>query len=97
MCSLKNFMLLIVALSPQAAEQAIKNEQDKFLLATFNGADDGVRTRDPNLGKVVLYQLSHIRKCCIPKKEMVGDTGFEPVTPAVSRQCSPAELIALSG
>ena len=27
----------------------------------------------------------------------VGDTGFEPVTPAVSRQCSAAELIALSG
>ena len=27
----------------------------------LNGADDGVRTRDPNLGKVVLYQLSHVR------------------------------------
>ena len=24
-------------------------------------ATDGVRTRDPNLGKVVLYQLSHVR------------------------------------
>ena len=23
--------------------------------------DDGIRTRDPNLGKVVLYQLSHVR------------------------------------
>ena len=28
---------------------------------TFSGADDGIRTRDPNLGKVVLYQLSHVR------------------------------------
>ena len=28
---------------------------------TFNGADNGARTRDPNLGKVVLYQLSHVR------------------------------------
>jgi hypothetical protein len=27
----------------------------------INGADDGVRTRDPDLGKVVLYQLSHVR------------------------------------
>ena len=27
----------------------------------FTGADDGTRTRDPNLGKVMLYQLSHIR------------------------------------
>ena len=26
-----------------------------------NGADNGVRTRDPHLGKVVLYQLSHVR------------------------------------
>ena len=25
------------------------------------GADDGIRTRDPNLGKVVLYKLSHVR------------------------------------
>ena len=25
------------------------------------GAEDGARTRDPNLGKVVLYQLSHFR------------------------------------
>ena len=28
---------------------------------TDDGADDGVRTRDPDLGKVVLYQLSHVR------------------------------------
>ncbi len=27
----------------------------------FDGADDGIRTRDPHLGKVVLYQLSHVR------------------------------------
>ena len=33
----------------------ITSEQD------FTRADDGIRTRDPNLGKVVLYQLSHVR------------------------------------
>ena len=27
----------------------------------FTRATDGVRTRDPDLGKVVLYQLSHCR------------------------------------
>jgi hypothetical protein len=26
-------------------------------------ADDGIRTRDPHLGKVMLYQLSHVRVC----------------------------------
>ncbi len=43
----------------------------------MHGADDGVRTRDPDLGKVVLYQLSHVR--------VVGGTRFELVTPTVSR------------
>ncbi len=28
----------------------------------FPGAGNGIRTRDPNLGKVVLYQLSYSRK-----------------------------------
>ena len=38
---------------------------DYFLLLTaycrFDGAGNGTRTRDPNLGKVVLYQLSYSR------------------------------------
>src|SRR5439155_18234757 len=29
--------------------------------AEHSRAEDGTRTRDPNLGKVVLYQLSHFR------------------------------------
>ena len=29
--------------------------------STFSGADDEIRTRDLNLGKVALYQLSYIR------------------------------------
>jgi len=33
---------------------------DPFLQVR-RGADDGIRTRDPHLGKVVLYQLSHVR------------------------------------
>ncbi len=27
----------------------------------FCGADDEIRTRDPHLGKVMLYQLSYVR------------------------------------
>ena len=41
-------------------------EDEKSRVATTrlesSGADNGARTRDPNLGKVVLYQLSHVRK-----------------------------------
>ncbi len=33
-------------------------------------ADDGIRTRDPHLGKVMLYQLSHVR--------MAQTLGFGP-------------------
>lgn len=29
-------------------------------------ADDEIRTRDPHLGKVMLYQLSHVRTCRDP-------------------------------
>ncbi len=36
--------------------RALKN----FDLILF-GAGDGIRTRDPDLGKVVLYQLSYTR------------------------------------
>ena len=31
----------------------------------FYGAGGGIRTRDPNLGKVVLYQLSYTRILCM--------------------------------
>ena len=30
------------------------------------GAENGTRTRDPNLGKVMLYQLSYFRNCLFP-------------------------------
>ncbi len=40
-----------------------KTGQNKLMtgLLSTDGADDGIRTRDPDLGKVVLYQLSHVR------------------------------------
>jgi hypothetical protein len=40
-----------------------------------NGAEDGTRTRDPHLGKVMLYQLSHFRSfaAALP----AGDGGAE--------------------
>ena len=43
------------------------------------GAEDEARTRDPNLGKVVLYQLSYFRII------NVGEDGFEPPKVKTSR------------
>ena len=34
-------------------------------------AGDEARTRDPNLGRVMLYQLSYSRMCAIPQKRHV--------------------------
>ena len=46
--------------------------------------DEGTRTPDPRLAKAVLSQLSYIPIL----GGGVGLTGFEPVTPALSAQCS---------
>ena len=35
--------------------------QHATMSSKCEGADDGIRTRDPHLGKVMLYQLSYIR------------------------------------
>ncbi len=41
----------------------LKKASRRFVSAgsSCNGADNGIRTRDPHLGKVMLYQLSHVR------------------------------------
>jgi integrase len=60
-----------IAMLPNASEGRTQRPSPAPLL----GADDGIRTRDPNLGKVVLYQLSHVRagprvykpRSCTPK------------------------------
>ena len=44
-------------------------------------ADDGIRTRDPNLGKVVLYQLSYSRNAVLHLHfHPVEVRGIEPLT-----------------
>ena len=43
-------------------------------------AGNGTRTRDPNLGKVVLYQLSYSRKLLVTTATQVEVRGIEPLT-----------------
>ena len=47
---------------------------------THSGAGNGTRTRDPELGRLALYQLSYSRK------KLVEREGFEP------SKASPADL-----
>ena len=54
----------------------------EVLLAAVR-AEDGTRTRDPNLGKVVLYQLSYSRENKQPfssHRKAMEVRGIEPLT-----------------
>ena len=62
-------------------KRVIKRKSLRVNLRSFLvGAEDEARTRDPNLGKVVLYQLSYFRI-----KIKVGEDGFEPPKVKTSR------------
>jgi hypothetical protein len=47
-------------------------------------ADDGIRTRDPHLGKVMLYQLSHVR---VPARVHLGPD--RRISPALRSELYP--------
>ena len=53
-----------------------ENSRDACLGCKISGADNGARTRDPHLGKVVLYQLSHVRKYGGENRIRTGGEGF---------------------
>ena len=44
-----------------------KNQQPHFCKLLIIRAENGTRTRDLNLGKVALYQLSYFRKIYLPR------------------------------
>ena len=53
-----------------------ENSRGICLGCKIPGADNGARTRDPHLGKVVLYQLSHVRKYGGENRIRTGGEGF---------------------
>ncbi len=57
-------------------------------LLCIKRARDGTRTRDPDLGKVVLHQLSHSRINKTNIEFSMPRTGIEPVTRGFSVLCS---------
>lgn len=44
----------------------------------YKGATNGARTRDPQLGKLMLYRLSYFRKSAVPHSERRKDRGNFP-------------------
>ncbi len=61
--------------------------------AAYGGGDEETRTPDPLLAKEMLYQLSYVPEerhdsVLITIWRMVGVSGLEPETSALSGQCS---------
>ena len=50
-----------------------KNQQPYFCKLLISRAENGTRTRDLNLGKVALYQLSYFRKSMFRNCECKGN------------------------
>ena len=65
---LQNYAFLSKLLIKSSAKRTIRYKKKRLpVLLTDNlynlsGAENETRTRDPNLGKVMLYQLSYFRK-----------------------------------
>ena len=58
--------------------RGIINEESQSIRLAFSGAENGARTRDLNLGKVALYQLSYFRKSLLLSVGIAKiDTFFE--------------------
>ena len=64
-----------------------------------HGADDEIRTRDPHLGKVMLYQLSHVRSTrkstggSAPGQHAYTGSGTRGVRATTTVPASPARTI----
>ena len=54
------------------------------------GAGDEIRTRDIQLGRLTLCQLSYSRRAALHRAQvwLVGATGFEPATPCSQSRCA---------
>ena len=56
----------------------------------YYGADDETRTRDPNLGKVVLYQLSYVRNGAGEGSRTPTPKALDPKSSASASSATPA-------
>ena len=78
-------------------------ERDTSDMVHFRGtvvfrADDGTRTRDPNLGKVVLYQRSHVRVPGKDSNRVSGRPGgSDGMGGATAGNRSPLDLLGVLG
>ena len=64
------------------------------------GAGDGIRTRDPELGKLVLYQLSYTRNrpmLALPAAAGKNNLFQGKIRPVDNRRSTPPKLLRFGG
>ena len=76
---LKKWLTSRLTLTAKNHEKTGKEKGSYFHNYLIQRAENGTQTRDPQLGRLVLYRLSYFRK-------IVGSDGFEPP------KAKPAEL-----
>jgi hypothetical protein len=65
-CGAQDFKSCVSTSSTTRVTRLLKKNPDK--VGTFFGAEDRARTGHPDLGKVVLYQMSYFRRCILLEK-----------------------------
>ena len=71
----------------QQHEHLIRHYSKKYERINKNRAENGAQTRDPQLGRLVLYRLSYFRESTTTSATVifVGADGFEPPKVKTSR------------
>ena len=85
----KDFKSFVSTIPPPEPEK--RNRLEYSSPFSIGGAENGIRTRDPHLGKVMLYHWA------ISAKKIERETGFGPATPTLARWCSTTELFPQIG
>ena len=75
------FELMTSSLPRRRSTPELRGRESQSVTQNF-GAGDEIRTRDPQLGRLMLYQLSYTRsknsKFEFPVSYLVQGVGFEP-------------------
>ena len=81
---------VVPGLRPGAIRYAVPGYPgpEEFLRLIGVGGDEETRTPDPLLAKEMLFQLSYVPVLLLEARGMVGVSGLEPETSALSGQCS---------
>jgi hypothetical protein len=81
---------VVPGLRPGAIRYAVPGYPgpEEFLRLIERGGDEETRTPDPLLAKEMLFQLSYVPVLVGDAVEVVGVSGLEPETSALSGQCS---------